>query len=146
MRTELLNAAQFTRRGCQRCESLHSVSCHCCCRTHQLASSGGLCPPGSLQKSSVCRLAQADSFLPFRSQLKCHFLRGSLDLCHWSHPRLFFPLRGTYHNAQRAHFFVCFLVLLPLYLNCKLQGTWSSSPLPPRVSRAKQAANKYFCI
>lgn len=83
-------------------------------------------------KAQPAGFSQAGSFLPFRSQLKCHFLRGSLDLCHSSHPRLFFPLGGTYHSAQQSHFAACFLVLLPLGLSSKPQGTSSGITAPSR--------------
>lgn len=36
--------------------------------------------PSSLGDGSAAGLQGADSFLPLRSQLQCHFLRGSLDL------------------------------------------------------------------
>lgn len=89
-------------------------------------------PQVPCSKAQPAGFAQADSFLPFRSQLKCHFLRGSLDLCHSSHPRLFFPLGGTYHMAQQSHFAACFLVLLPLGLSSTPQGTLSGITAPSR--------------
>ena len=111
---------------------------------------GDLCPSKfTVRKTRPLCLLGIHSFLPFRSRLKCHFLRDSLDLCVWSHlwssqavPSTL-PLHNTYHSLQWSG---SILSCHPHPLSCKLQGALSGSVLSRAKPCTKQAPNKYFWV
>lgn len=109
-----------------------------------------LCPSKfTARKTLPSGLQGADFFLPFSSQLKCHFLRGSLDLYvwshHWSSQAVFFFFFPSSHLSLSAMIWFLYLFSCqPSPLSCKLQGTSSGLPLPRAMSGTKQASNKFF--
>lgn len=85
--------------------SLYSVPSHCSGRTGQAYFLWRIFAPVKFtaRKTLPSSLHGADSFLLLRSQLKCHFLWGSLDLHIWSH-----------HWLSQAGFFFLFILLISI--------------------------------
>lgn len=112
LRTSFLNAAySHGKKVLGLCDSLFSA--FPLLSSWPVSSGGSLPQKFTARKTLPSRLHGAHSFLPFRFQLKCHFLRSSLDLHlwspHWS-SRAVFLFHNTYCNLQWSRIPLCWAV------------------------------------